>query len=76
MRAFDELKPLASSLTEVNLRAFFPFLLIFISVFLIINIENESNLEIQSNYFSGGSSCVDAPNVSTIDFQQSIDTLP
>ena len=39
MRAFDELKPLASSLTEVNLRAFFPFLLIFISVFLIINIE-------------------------------------
>jgi len=76
LRAFDELKPLASSLTEVNLRAFFPFLLIFISVFLIINIENESNLEIQSNYFSGGSSCVDAPNVATIEFQQSIVTLP
>ena len=76
MRAFDELKPLASSLTEVKLRVFFPILLILISCFFIIDFGKESHLGIESSYFSGNSDCVDAPNVATIEFQQSIITLP
>ena len=76
MRAFDELKPLAPLLTEVKLRAYFPFLLIFISIVLILNLENEHYLETKSTHYSGNSNCVDAPNVATIEFQQSIVTLP
>ena len=76
MRAFDELKLLAPLLTEVKLRAYFPFLLIFISIVLILNLENEHYLETKSTHYSGNSNCVDAPNVATIEFQQSIVTLP
>ncbi|MAK05147.1 MAG: hypothetical protein CMA03_04595 [Euryarchaeota archaeon] len=50
--------------------------MIFISIVLILNLENEHYLETKSTHYSGNSNCVDAPNVATIEFQQSIVTLP
>lgn len=77
MRAFDELKPLAPSLREVKLRGFLSFLLILSLTFFTIYLHTDT-LQVgnKNGFYSSDSNCIDAPNVASIEFQQSTVTLP
>ena len=77
MRAFDELKPLAPLVAEVKFRVFLSFLLILFITFFTHNLEEGSlQIENKTTFYSDSSGCVDAPNVVSIEFQQSTVTLP
>ena len=77
MRAFDELKPLAPLVAEVRLRVFVSIFLIIIITFFTYEFGEEAvQLEEKYAFYSGSSDCVDAPNVVSIEFQQSTVILP
>ena len=77
MRAFDELKPLAPSLREVKLRGILSFLLILSLTFFTIYLHTDTlQVENKKGFYSSTSNCIDAPNVASIEFQQSTVTLP
>tara|TARA_B100000287_G_scaffold316192_1_gene299795 strand:- start:2394 stop:4613 length:2220 start_codon:yes stop_codon:yes gene_type:complete len=77
LRAFDELKPLAPLVAEVRLRVFVSIFLIIIITFFTYEFGEEAvQLEEKYAFYSGSSDCVDAPNVVSIEFQQSTVILP
>ena len=77
MRAFDELKPLASLVAEVRVRVILSIFLILILTFFTYDLgEETSPLLKKYEFYSSSSDCVDAPNVASIEFQQSTVTLP
>ena len=77
MRAFDELKPLASSVAEVRFRVILSIFLISLVIFFAYNLGDDTpQLSKKHDFYSSSSDCVDAPNVVSIEFQQSTVTLP
>ena len=77
LRAFDELKPLAPLVAAMNVRAFLSFFIFSIIVILAINFLSEPEiLNDEFIRFSSSTNCVDAPNVVSIEFQQTSVTLP
>ena len=77
MRAFDELNPLAPLVAEVRLRVILSIFLIIIITFFTYELGEEAiQLEKKYAFYSGSSECVDAPNVVSIEFQQSTVILP
>ncbi|MED5272004.1 MAG: hypothetical protein VX613_03855 [Candidatus Thermoplasmatota archaeon] len=77
MRAFDELKPLAPLVAEVRLRVILSIFLIILITFFTYKLGEEAiQLEKKHAFYSGSSECVDAPNVVSIEFQQSTVILP
>jgi len=77
LRAFDELNPLASSVAEVRFRVILSIFLISLIIFVAYNLgDNTPQLGEKHDFYSSSSDCVDAPNVVSIEFQQSTVTLP
>ena len=77
MRGFDELKPLAPPVTVVKVRGILPFFALLILILFMIQFDTESlSSDINIKYNNSNSGCIDAPNVASIEFQQSTVTLP